>query len=753
MNINVLRAEYPDLEDILTAASALPDVEAALTLVRTGIDAGWDSEDLGFMVGAASFLNDPSVREQLYKFLHRRNLGWLSDYTVHEVFGQLAIWAEEGWTGHDIHSFLASIKRSEPEDIFRQIRSDRFAADTGMVRALYEQKRIEANPRRIAFARAKHPILDKLCSEYGPEHGFQAHEQLMALVRNAFGEVVYATSRKMPEEARVFVAEMYLERADNDRLRGVIKLLTEEEVFHTEVNEYSYRTRLGLDDTRHFAASVVNVAGRPVYYAVAMGYLGQLNIANWLNVMRHVERKGLSADQQELLKQQRIRLLGFANDMVGQLHAYARTAERGRDDSAGRSYKFLSHLTEFTQAAKEAGCLESDYPLASALRTAKAIICPSVDELAAYIAAIPVVAYYDAVTKNFPVEETDQREDERVMMLPSLSRTSNLSARILAYNLYLQNESSGSEQRTPVKQHLVNNVDRCSVRNEPGVFDLANLYLTSIFARSHDPQQLRAQIRILLWHYLFSYSHHVQGYNRLVEQVEMEPIPFVQRQIHFDVQNRFAYFVDPEISKGSLGTAAIGVSGFLDTISRSLNVYSVFENIEFYLDRQDAPAAVQRYFDLIKQLVTVHLKPKENSYFANGNYRHDLDPDAVGLLSCLLEDNSPSVQERVFEIEADLYASMPFRAAMIADTVPFYVSQDGNLTPERIDYYQVQLGAVVQALEILKEEFVLRTGGRYLRRKLDPQKLEDITGGFRTFYDIAMHLQPGRITGYQGGFR
>ena len=100
-------------------------------------------------------------------------------------------------------------------------------------------------------------------------------------------------------------------------------------------------------------------------------------------------------------------------------------------------------------------------------------------------------------------------------------------------------------------------------------------------------------------------------------------------------------------------------------------------------------------------------------------------------------------------ILADLYAIMVYRAAMIANTVPYYLRQDGKLTGERLDYYRVEIGNALQAITFLREEFLEQPGRiGLLRKPLDIGRLRGMEEGIGALYNIALSLRQGIIPNY-----
>ncbi len=479
-----------------------------------------------------------------------------------------------------------------------------------------------------------------------------------------------------------------------------------------------------------------------------MGFLGDMNLANYLKVIRaakpNVGKKyKLNADRD------RNKLVAVANGMVAKSHAYARQIETEREDVYERACSFVDDFESFIELANrnELLCYKGDFK--EELESATKLVRDNIKGICDYFMAIPTIFYYDSVTKNFPLEEVDETRldsslSDRVVRLPRLDAGANLREKCLLYAKYLREELKTTRDRViPVKGFLVNSVDRCRLKREPGVSDIANLYLTSVFNKRDDEQdakQLRKDIRAFLWEYILEFGEGVSEYNVYIDGKDKDPKSFLMHLIQQDIDQRFMFFLCPGTSKDTMVDIAKDVQGLLSGLKDDLN----FKDYFFEIFKSDLPEVAEKYFCLLERHVGF-LEPKENTYWANSGYKSSVDISPSELRKGL-EDNSTQVLDRFKEIEADLYCSMFYRAIMIANTVPTYVSQNRELNGDRVGYYKVEIGAALQAVRILREDYIEGDKAPYLRVPLKLDEDKGLEKGLETMYKLVSNLKPGKIT-------
>jgi hypothetical protein len=675
--------------------------------------------------------------------------------SVEATLKHLTARVRDGWAGLDIFDFAEGVSQGqEPKEMYLTVRGSRQVDDMRILREFYESRKIKGPVERIRFLRTRHPTLDRFREELGDvDAAFNAHKQLADQVREAFGDIVYGSAEIIEEESRVFVARMHLEFPDQSLTRGVVKLLENPHTFRTEVNEYWYRARLGLDKPGNFSAAPITVGSKKKYYSIVMGHLGQLNLANWLNILRLADTPELPEQQREILREDRANLMSTANRMIAKSHAHARKMSTPREDYLARAQGFLEHTATFLRMARTNGLLDVTAPkLRSDMRRVSKYVCPNITQLAAYIVQIPPVFYFDCVTKNFPLDPA-KADGERTVRLPAID-SRLLETRVLLYTKYLGEEADPSQSKTmPVLPYTVNSVDRCKVKREPGLFDLANFFLTSFFIRAQTPEseeEMVKEVRGLLWEYLVAFDQELTNYNALVQQARQHPRQLIVEQIKLDLETKFMYFLDRTVPRQVLAGAVREVLHDLlkeTEAGQTGDIY--FGKVGEYVKKRNLPPNTEAYFRTIAKFVR-GLKPKKNPYLANKGYTTHVPPGMV-LQPNRLENDMP-VWNRFRQIETDLYVCLPYRAAMIADTVPFYVSQDGDLTPERINYYQIEVGNMLQSMRtlmIFAQNAQSSQKVPSLREPLDPEGLAQIVAGFEILYKHVSNLSRGRIRDYE----
>jgi len=802
--IIVDQEDYPDIGAILDRLSNIDDSSEEVSgIIRTAFNCSWNLLDFSYFVGMLPVLQESQgLRDKLQRiFLHKRRLR-REEKTFPAFMDSLDKKIRDGWLGEDINYLLNNADESDTEGLYADIRKNRFQRDAEVIRVLHEnngnidatvtffmdEKRVKErfdyraednretcynfgiNDGRVGFLRAGHPFMNILCEDLGVDQGMEAHARLNEVIERAFGgEVIYGWGRKVVEDVRsVFVGEVNLELRDGSTRMAVVKLTEDPEAYRNEVREYEYRGRIGIEHQANFAA--VNLGdedGGTRYRAVLMPYGGRLNSANILDVIRRAEARSkmtVNPEAMILLEKTRADLLFNINHKIATAHAFARrldpATKKTDDDYLHRMQEFLDDTGRFLTDAKQYGQLQYTN-LETAFGGVRGLVSGSLGFIARYLGDLPVLYYYDCVTKNFPVGSVTESEDGKrsvnerdLIYLPVIDGSWTIEQRVGIFTAAMLEEAEGirgPQRRIPLVPHSISSNDRCSIRNCSGLFDVCNAALTSFF-RKYD-EKTRELFQSILWDYILNYGINVGEYNGVVDKKNRGPRAYILGLIEADIENGFQFVTD-EVDKDRFAGRVRQIKEKLEHASANQTAERYFEIVDQYVsdmvlpvksEGEDMRTALKGYVGGFREFVC-GLEPRENVYLADDGYMCSIPDDIRGRgLRKQLTDNSPEVIERARHIEADAYVSMIFRAAMIANTVPYYVRGDAILTQQRMEYYQIEIGNMLEAVRVVNNQYLGKEGQRYLRTELPLDKMADLEKGLTKLVGILEHLNPGRM--------